>query len=68
MTERPDYAQLDMMNANEKVDFELLMANRTDLNYRSDKGAIMRILSNANALMLTVPVDWLHYLRMYSNP
>ncbi|MGF7027612.1 SusC/RagA family TonB-linked outer membrane protein [Sphingobacterium sp. HSC-15S19] len=50
VTERPDYSNLNLMNANEKVDFELLMANRTDLNYRTNKGAIMRILNKADAL------------------
>ncbi len=50
VTERPDFGKLNLMNANEKVDFELLMADRTDLNYRTGKGAIMRILDKANAL------------------
>ncbi|SPZ83917.1 Outer membrane cobalamin receptor protein [Sphingobacterium multivorum] len=50
VTQRPDFGKLNLMDANEKVNFELLMANRTDLNYRTDKGAVMRILNKANAL------------------
>ncbi|CEN45821.1 conserved exported hypothetical protein [Capnocytophaga canimorsus] len=49
VTQRPDFDKLNLMNANEKVDFELYLASRKDLTYRNDKGAIARILKQDNA-------------------
>lgn len=45
VTQKPDFSKLNLMNASQKVDLELLLAGRTDLNYRSDKGVISRILN-----------------------
>lgn len=50
VAERPDFDKLNLMNASEKVDFELAMANRADLTYRANQGAIARILNNSNEL------------------
>ena len=51
---RPDFSKLNLMNSNQKVDFELMMASREDLDgYRKDNGAVSRIL-NANG-------DWEHF-------
>lgn len=48
MNERPDFKKLNLMNSSEKVDFELMLAGRSDItNYRSGYGEVMRIL-NAN--------------------
>ncbi len=44
VTTRPDLGKLNLMNASEKVDFELGMAAREDLEYRSDRGGVARIL------------------------
>ncbi len=42
---RPDFSKLNLMNSNQKVDFELMMAGREDLDgYRKNNGAIARIL------------------------
>lgn len=49
-TMRPDFDKLNLMNASEKVDFELGLASRTDLDFRSGKGEIMRILNNSGEL------------------
>ncbi|VXC62363.1 Two component transcriptional regulator, LytTR family (fragment) [Chryseobacterium sp. 8AT] len=38
ITARPDFGKLNLLNASEKVDLELMLANRTDLTYRTDKG------------------------------
>lgn len=47
---RPDFKQLNLMNSNQKVDFELMMAGRSDLDtYRRDNGAVARLLSQNNA-------------------
>lgn len=47
---RPDFSLLNLMNSNQKVDFELMMAGRADLdNYRKDNGAIARLLNQNNA-------------------
>lgn len=48
VTQRPDFGRLNLMNASEKVDFELGMAARSDLDYRSSKGAIARLLTQSN--------------------
>lgn len=42
---KPDLSKLNLMNANEKVDFELLLASRSDLNYKSERGEVARILN-----------------------
>lgn len=42
---KPDFSKLNLMNASEKVDFELYLAGRSDLTYRSDKGQVARILN-----------------------
>lgn len=50
ITARPDFSKLNLLNASEKVDFELLLAQRSDLTYRADKGEVMRILMNNGQL------------------
>ncbi len=50
IAQRPDLGQLNLMNANEKVDFELGMASRADLTYRENQGAVTRILNQNNEL------------------
>ena len=47
---RPDFDKLNLMNASEKVDLELMLAGRDDLTYRTDKGEVMRILMRNNQL------------------
>lgn len=49
-TLKPDLDKLNLMNASEKVDFELGLASRSDLNYRSEYGSVSRILSKYNQL------------------
>ncbi|WP_461533223.1 SusC/RagA family TonB-linked outer membrane protein [Sinomicrobium sp.] len=49
-TMKPDFDKLNLMNANEKVDFELGLARRTDLDFRTEKGEVMRILEAAGEL------------------
>ncbi|PQA91170.1 SusC/RagA family protein [Chryseobacterium shigense] len=44
VTSRPDFNKLNLLNASEKVDLELMLASRADLTYRADKGEVMRIL------------------------
>jgi len=44
VTARPDFSKLNLLNASEKVDLELMLAGRADLTYRADKGEVMRIL------------------------
>ncbi len=44
VTARPDFNKLNLLNASEKVDLELMLASRADLTYRADKGEVMRIL------------------------
>lgn len=48
--QRPDLSKLNLMNSNEKVDFELGLAKREDLNYRPIQGSVARILSKNNEL------------------
>ena len=50
ITSRPDFDKLNLLNASEKVDFELMLAKRADLTYRADKGEVMRILTQNNQL------------------
>ncbi len=47
---RPDFSKLNLLNASEKVDLELMMAGRPELTYREDKGEVMRILNANNQL------------------
>lgn len=47
ITQKPDLGKLNLMNSTQKVDFELFLASRSDLNYHEDRGAVARIL-NAN--------------------
>ncbi|HEY1193792.1 SusC/RagA family TonB-linked outer membrane protein [Flavobacterium sp.] len=50
ITQRPDFDKLNLMNSNQKVDFELGMASRSDLTYRDTGGQVARILNGANEL------------------
>lgn len=51
VTLRPNFEKLNLMNSNQKVDFELGMAAREDLDYyRMENGAVMRILNANNDL------------------
>ncbi|MDR0229385.1 MAG: SusC/RagA family TonB-linked outer membrane protein [Flavobacteriaceae bacterium] len=51
VNERPDFSKLNLMNSSEKVDFELMLAGRSDIqNARSGQGEVMRILNSANEL------------------
>lgn len=50
ITDRPDLSKLNLMNSNEKVDFELGLAGRTDLDYRLNQGSVSRILNQNNEL------------------
>src|SRR5690606_22966368 len=50
VSQRPDFSKLNLMNANEKVDFELGLAGRYDLTYRVGNGAIARILNENGEL------------------
>lgn len=49
-TMKADFDRLNLMNASEKVDFELELAKRTDLDFRTDKGEVMRILQASGEL------------------
>ena len=48
VTQRPDFSKLNLMNSAQKVDFELLLASRSDLNNHEDRGAVARILNSNN--------------------
>lgn len=50
ITTKPDFDRLNLMNATEKVDFELSMARRSDYRFRTGKGEVARILSKYNEL------------------
>lgn len=50
ITTKPDLGKLNLMNASEKVDFELEMAGISDLTYKTDKGSVARILSEFDQL------------------
>ncbi|CAM4168683.1 MULTISPECIES: SusC/RagA family TonB-linked outer membrane protein [Flavobacterium] len=50
VTQKPDFSKLNLMNANQKVDFELALAGRSDLTFRDDKGEISRILNGSGEL------------------
>ncbi|MBS9774449.1 MAG: SusC/RagA family TonB-linked outer membrane protein [Tenacibaculum sp.] len=45
---KPNLNKLNLMNANEKVDFELLLASRKDLTYKAERGEVARILNSYN--------------------
>jgi TonB-linked SusC/RagA family outer membrane protein len=44
VTQRPDFGKLNMMDSDQKVDFELFLAGRSDLIYNKDRGQVARIL------------------------
>lgn len=45
----PNFSKLNLMNSNQKVDWELYLAGRADLDeYRKDNGAVARILTANN--------------------
>lgn len=52
ITTKPDLGKLDLMNANEKVDFELGMISRPELDRESQsgKGEVYRLLNRYNQL------------------
>ncbi len=50
VTQKPDFAKLNLMNSSQKIDFELGLASRSDLTYRDNGGEIARILNGANEL------------------
>lgn len=49
-TLKPDLGKLNLMNSSEKVDFELGLAARSDLDYRSEYGEVSRLLAQYNQL------------------
>ncbi|MDO5981382.1 SusC/RagA family TonB-linked outer membrane protein [Flavivirga spongiicola] len=49
VTQRPDFDKLNLMNSNQKVDFELDLASRSDLIYQNDRGGVARILNSYGA-------------------
>lgn len=50
ISERPDLSKLNLMNSNQKVDFELGIASRPDLTYRDNQGSVARILNKSGEL------------------
>ncbi|MNS23487.1 TonB dependent receptor [compost metagenome] len=50
ISERPDFGKLNLMDASQKVNWELDLAKRSDLTFRDDKGAVARILSKSGEL------------------
>ncbi|GGF72287.1 SusC/RagA family TonB-linked outer membrane protein [Wenyingzhuangia marina] len=46
ITQKPDFSKLNLMDSSQKVDFELLLASRSDLKYKQDRGDVARILNN----------------------
>lgn len=50
VTQKPNFSKLNLLDASQKVDLELQLAGRTDLNFRSDKGAVARILNASGEL------------------
>lgn len=46
VTQKPDFSKLNLMDSSQKVDFELFLAGRSDLNYQQDRGGVARILNN----------------------
>ncbi len=51
-TSKPKYSRLDLMNASEKVDFEMSLLQNPTHNYRDKNGEVARILKNTNQLDL----------------
>jgi TonB-linked SusC/RagA family outer membrane protein len=49
-TSRPDLSKLNLMNSNQKVDLELALAARQDLEHRTGKGGVARILDQYGQL------------------
>jgi len=50
IAQRPDFSKLNLMNAEEKVNFELGLAARPDLTYRDNLGAVSRLLNKTGEL------------------
>lgn len=50
ITQKPDFSKLNLLSASQKVDLELMMAGRSNLTYRDDKGEVSRILNAAGEL------------------
>lgn len=50
IAQRPDFSKLNLMNAEEKVNFELGLASRPDLTYRDNLGAVSRLLNKTGEL------------------
>jgi len=50
ITLRPEISKLNLMDSNQKVDFELGLAGRSDLTYRDTGGDVARILNGTNEL------------------
>lgn len=48
ITQKPNFSKLNLMNASEKVDFELYLASRKDLLYQPNRGEVARILNASN--------------------
>ncbi|SDW73718.1 TonB-linked outer membrane protein, SusC/RagA family [Lutibacter oricola] len=48
ITQKPDFDKLNLMNSSQKVDFELMLASRSDLKYQQDRGEVARILNSFN--------------------
>lgn len=48
VTQKPDFSKLNLMDSNQKVDFELLLASRSDLKYQKNRGEVARILNSFN--------------------
>lgn len=46
----PNFDKINLMNSQEKVDFELTLAKRKDLTYRSGNGSVVKILKDAGVL------------------
>lgn len=44
VTQKPDFSKLNLMNSNEKVDFELSLAKREDLRKNKERGNVAKIL------------------------
>lgn len=51
VNQRPDSKKLNLLNSDQKVDLELMLAGRSDIfNDRSNQGEVMRILNGTNEL------------------
>lgn len=48
VTTKPDLDKLELMNASEKVDFELGLAAREDVSYQEEFGGVSRLLTKYN--------------------